>query len=477
MFLKMTAGRLTPAWLAPPRASPRVAATDRGMSMPRLAILAFALMPAVLLPAVLPAQEVTSAMLDNGMQVVVIEDHRAPAVFHSVWYRTGAADEPPGASGAAHFLEHLMFKATDSMEAGELSATVAANGGSDNAATSSDYTYYYQRIAADRLPLVMRMEADRMRGLRLTAADIETERGVVIEERNQRVESNPEALAREQGMAAQYLNHPYGAPVIGWMHELEELDRADVLDFYHLYYAPNNAVLVVAGDVTPGEVMAFAREYFGPVAPSPDLPPRLRPAEPPQRAARHLVFGDPRVAQPSLWRSYLAPERDPGDQHDAAALVYLAELLGGSPFTSVLARDLSYDARIATATSASYQGLSLDRTTFRLGVTPAPGVTLAQAEAAMDDSLARFLEQGVDAARFERLRIQLRASEIYARDNVAGLAQRYGTALTSGLTVEDVQDWPRILQEVRAEDVMRVARAVLVPEQSVTMWVTDGEEN
>lgn len=441
--------------------------------MLRLVILALAL-----LPGLAHAQAVSSAMLDNGMQVVVIEDHRAPAVFHSVWYRTGAADEPPGASGAAHFLEHLMFKATDTLAAGELSATVAALGGSDNAATSADYTYYYQRIAAERLPVVMRMEADRMRNLRLTPEVIATERGVIIEERNQRVENSPDALAREQGMAAQYLNHPYGAPVIGWMHEIEALDSGDVLDFYNLYYSPNNAILVVAGDVTMGEVMAFAREYFGPIAPAPDLPERIRAAEPPQRAARHLTYADARVAQPYLWRSWIAPERNPGDQRDAAALLYLAQLLGGSPFTSALARDLSYDSRIATDTSAGYQGTSLDLTTFRVAVTPAPGVTLAQAEAALDASLARFLDEGIDQAQFERLQVQLRASEIYASDNVAGLAQRYGAALTSGLTIEDVQDWPRILQEVTPADVLRVARAVLVPEHSVTMWVTNGgEEN
>ncbi|MBW7921576.1 MAG: insulinase family protein [Rubellimicrobium sp.] len=439
-------------------------------------MLRFAILVLMVLPALARAQQVTSAFLDNGMQVVVIEDHRAPAIFHSVWYRTGAADEPPGASGAAHFLEHLMFKATDTLAAGELSARVAALGGSDNAATSSDYTFYYQRIAADRLPVVMRMEADRMRNLRLTPDVIDTERGVIIEERNQRVENDPDALAREQGMAAQYLNHPYGAPVIGWMHEIEALGAADVMDFYHLYYSPNNAILVVAGDVTPGEVMAFAREYFGPIPPAPDLPERIRPDEPPQRAARHLLYADARVAQPHLWRTYLAPERNAGDQRDAAALVYLAEILGGSPFTSVLARDLTYDSRIATDTSAGYQGTSLDVTTFRLAVTPAAGVTPEQAEAAMDASLARFLDEGVDPARFERLRTQLRASEIYARDNVAGLAQRYGAALTSGLSVEDVQDWPRILLEVSAADVMRVARAVLVPERSVTTWVTPGEE-
>ncbi len=429
-----------------------------------------------LLPVLAQAQVVTDAVLDNGMEVVVIEDHRAPAVYHSVWYRTGAADEPPGASGAAHLLEHLMFKATGTLAPGELSATVAANGGSDNAATSSDYTFYYQRIAADRLELVMRMEADRMRNLRLTPAEIETERQVVIEERNQRVENNPGALANEQGMAAQYLNHPYGAPVIGWMHEIEQLGYPDVQAFYDLYYSPNNAVLIVAGDVDPDEVLELARIHYGPIAPAPDLPARIRPEEPPQRAARHLVYSDPRVAQARLWRTYLAPQRISGDQRDAAALLYLAQLLGGSPFTSVLARDLSFDSRIASETSASYWGTSLDATTFRVALTPADGISLDQAEAALDASLVRILEEGVDEARFERLKVQLRASEIYAQDNAAGLAQRYGAALASGLTVADVQDWPRVLQEVTEEDVMRMARAVLVPEHSVTVHLVPEEE-
>lgn len=418
------------------------------------------------------AQEVTTGLLDNGMQVVVIEDHRAPVVVHMVWYRTGSADEPPGASGVAHFLEHLLFKATDTMAAGELSATVAANGGSDNAFTSWDYTAYFQRVAADRLDLMMRMEADRMNNLRLTPEDIETERQVIIEERNQRTENNPSALAREQMAAAQYLNHRYGTPVIGWMHEMRQLDMADVLSFYDLYYSPNNAILVVAGDVEPEEVMALAETHYGPIPAEEHLPDRFRPEEPPQRAERRLNYVDPRVGTDYVARSYLAPERDPGAQEDAAALVYLAEILGGSSFTSVLGRALTFDSRIAIFAGAGYSGMSLDDTTFSLTVAPAEGVTLAEAEAAMDAALARFLEEGVDPAQFERIRTQLRAAEIYARDNVEGIANRYGAALTQGLEVRDVQDWPRILQEVTPEDVMDVARRVLDRDNAVTAYVS-----
>ena len=284
-------------------------------------------------------EAVTFFTLENGMDVVVVEDHRAPAVQQMVWYRAGSADEPKGSSGVAHFLEHLLFKATDKMEAGEFSATVAANGGRDNAFTSYDYTAYFQRVAADRLELMMQMESDRMKNIRLTPENISTERDVIIEERNQRTENNPAALFREQKNAAQYLNHRYGTPIIGWMHEMRELDLDDALAFYETYYAPNNAILVVSGDVDPDEVRTLAETYYGPIPANPDLPERIRTQEPPQTAERRLKFKDARVAQPYNSRSYLAPERDSGDHETAAALTILAEILGGGT-TSYLAEKL-----------------------------------------------------------------------------------------------------------------------------------------
>lgn len=438
-------------------------------------LIAFLLLTIV--PAAAVADDaVTTYTLDNGMEVVVIEDNRAPVVVHMVWYRSGSADEPVGASGVAHFLEHLLFKATDTMASGEFSDTVAANGGSDNAFTSYDYTAYFQRVAADRLELMMRMEADRMNNLRLTPEDIETERRVIIEERNQRVENSPGALAREQLRAVQYHNHRYGVPIIGWMHEMEELSMQDALDFYDLHYAPNNAILVVAGDVVPEDVLALAETYYGVIPAEPDLPERYRPQEPPQTAARRVVYEDPRVAQPYVTRTYLAPERDPGDQKRAAALVYLADLLGGSPFTSDLGIALQFDTQTAVYTSAFYSGLSLDDTTFGLVVVPAEGVTLAEAEAAMDQVIADFMAGGIDPERLDSIRTQLRASEIYARDNVQGLARRYGAALTSGLTVEDVQTWPTILQEVTEADIMAAAQDVFDMRQSVTLQVVPNQE-
>jgi zinc protease len=427
-------------------------------------------------PVLTQAEEVTTYQLDNGMDVVVIEDHRAPVVVHMLWYRAGSADEPVGSSGVAHYLEHLLFKATDTVESGEFQRVVAENGGSDNAFTSYDYTGYFQRVAADRLPLMMQYEADRMNNLVLTEEDIVSERGVILEERNQRTENSPNALAREQMRASQFLNHRYGVPIIGWKHEMETLDMDDALSFYDLYYSPNNAILVVAGDVQPDEVLALAQEHYGPIPMEPDLPERFRTQEPPQTAERRLIFEDPRVAQPYITRSYLAPERDAGAQEDAAALTYLADLLGGSPFTSALGIALQFETSTAVYAGAYYDGLNLDDGTFGFTVVPSDGVSLQEAEDAMDAAIVDFLAAGIDPERMEALRTQLKAGEIYARDNVGGLARRYGVALTSGLTVQDVQAWPDILQAVTAEDVLAVAERVLDRNQSVTGWVIPSRE-
>ena len=427
-------------------------------------------------PVLTQAEEVTTYQLDNGMDVVVIEDHRAPVVVHMLWYRAGSADEPVGSSGVAHYLEHLLFKATDTVESGEFQRVVAENGGSDNAFTSYDYTGYFQRVAADRLPLMMQYEADRMNNLVLTEEDIVSERGVILEERNQRTENSPNALAREQMRASQFLNHRYGVPIIGWKHEMETLDMDDALSFYDLYYSPNNAILVVAGDVQPDGVLALAQEHYGPIPMEPDLPERFRTQEPPQTAERRLIFEDPRVAQPYITRSYLAPERDAGAQEDAAALTYLADVLGGSPFTSALGIALQFETSIAVYAGAYYDGLNLDDGTFGFTVVPSDGVSLQEAEDAMDAAIVDFLAAGIDPERMEALRTQLKAGEIYARDNVGGLARRYGVALTSGLTVQDVQAWPDILQAVTAEDVLAVAERVLDRNQSVTGWVIPSRE-
>lgn len=434
---------------------------------------------ALALPA-LPAQaknHVSHFALDNGMEVVVVEDHRAPVVVHMVWYRAGSADEPVGQSGVAHFLEHLLFKGTDVLKPGEFSAIVAKNGGTDNAFTSYDYTAYFQRVAADRLELMMQMESNRMINLRLDESDIATERDVILEERNSRTDNNPSALFNEQKSAALYLNHRYGVPVIGWRHEMEELSLEDALSYYGTYYSPNNAILVVSGDVTPENVRLLADRYYGMIPANPNLPKeRLRSQEPPQTAERRLVFRDARVAQPYVARSYLAPERDSGAQEKAAALAMLADILGGGQ-TSVLARKLQFDQKLVVYAGAGYGGGSLDSTSFDLVVVPSPGVTLQEAEIAMDAVLVEFFQTGVDSEHLKRIKNQLRAAEIYAQDNARGVADRYGRALTQGLTVQDVEEWPAVLQAVTESDIMQAAKEVLVLKHSVTGWLTSEEES
>ncbi|WP_323040261.1 pitrilysin family protein [Gemmobacter sp.] len=435
--------------------------------MRRFLAVVFALWPLV----AVADDRVNSFTLDNGMQVVVIEDHRAPVVVHMVWYRVGAADEVSGESGLAHFLEHLMFKGTTTMAPGEFSKQVAAQGGSDNAFTSWDYTAYFQRVAADRLDMVMGMEADRMANLTLAQGDVDTERNVVLEERATRVESDPGGLFSEQRQATMYLNHPYGRPIIGWRHEIAALGREAALKFYKAHYAPDNAILVVAGDVTTDQVRQLADQHYG-VIPAHGLAKgRERPAEPPQIAERRVILEDDRVGQPYVVRSYLAPSRQSGAQADPAALAVLAQLLGGAGPNSALARALQFDSKIAVQSNAYYDPTGYDHSTFSLVVVPAPGVTLTEAETAMDAALERFLAEGVKPEDFATIMARQRAQQIYALDSTMGVAQRYGTALTSGLTVGDELAWPDVLQSVTPEQVMEVARKVLDRRQSTTGWL------
>ncbi|MCY3983134.1 MAG: pitrilysin family protein [Roseovarius sp.] len=417
--------------------------------------------------------DVAMYRLDNGMDVVVVEDHRAPVAIHMVWYRVGSADEPPGKSGIAHFLEHLMFKGTDELEPGEFSLKVAKTGGTDNAFTSYDYTTYIQRVATEHLESMMRMESDRMVNLVIDKDLVDIERNVVLEERNQRVENNPSALYHEQHMAAQYLNHPYGIPIIGWRREILRIDIDDLRKFYDTHYAPNNATLVVVGDVDPEEIYGLARKYYGEI-PARQVPERGRPLEPGHLAARKLEFGDARIAQPYLTRSYLVPERDSGDQKTAAALTLLAEVLGGGT-TSILNQKLQFDTRTALYAGSYYRGLSLDETTFFITVVPTRETTLEEAEASMDEVLSDFLQNGIDDNHLERVKRQIRASEIYARDSIRGIANRYGRALSSGLTVSDVQAWPDILQSITEKEIMAAAKTVFAGKNSVTGYIMASE--
>ncbi|MEM9778502.1 MAG: pitrilysin family protein, partial [Pseudomonadota bacterium] len=367
---------------------------------------------------------VSTYTLDNGLEIVVIEDHRAPVVTHMLWYRVGSVDEVQGTSGIAHFLEHLMFKGTDELGPGEFSRIVEANGGSDNAFTSFDYTGYFQRVASDRLGLMMKMEADRMRDLVLNEADVLTERQVVIEERTGRVDNDPASLFREQRRAALFLNHPYGRPIIGWRHEMVDLSLEDALEFYQTYYAPNNAILIVAGDVDPDEVLSLAQTHYGPLEPSKNLPERLHPQEPPHLSERRMIFRDARVRQPVMIRDYLAPSRQSGAQEEAASLSLLADLLGGD-VTSHIVQKLKFEEQIALDAGAFYTATGIGPQVFGIFAIPAPGVTLEEVEARLDAAVASFVP---DAEALARAQTRIRASQVYALDRQSSRAQRYGVA-------------------------------------------------
>ncbi len=419
----------------------------------------------LLIAAPLRAQDDTlfgaeSFMLDNGMQVVVIPDHRVPAVTQMVWYKVGSADEEPGRSGIAHFLEHLMFKGTQANPDGAFSYIVARNGGSENAFTSYDYTAYFQNVARDRLELVMELEADRMTGLLITDEDVATEREVVIEERRMRTDNDPGAILSEQVRAAQFFIHPYGWPVIGWQHEIEALEREAVMAFYRRHYAPNNAILVVAGDVTAEELRPLAERIYGAIPPV-DLPERVRPQEPPQLAGRRLVYVDPRVAQPSLQMFYLAPTYGSGSADQAYALEVLAEVLSGST-TSRLYRSLVVDQQIAVSAGAWYDGNAMDRSRFGFWIVPVLDVSIEDAEAALREQIAILLGDGVTEAEVERVKSRMAADLIYARDNVSSIARVYGAWLAVGLTVEEIEAWPERVNAVTVGDVNAAARAILV---------------
>jgi len=439
----------------------------------RGALLGLALFAVQLLPAGAADLQVETFTLKNGMDVVVIPDHRAPIVTHMVWYRVGSADEPRGYSGIAHFLEHLMFKRTKNLKDGEFSKIVAKNGGRHNAFTSYDYTGYYQNVASDRLELMMQLEADRMANLVLRPDDIATERDVIIEERRLRTENNPAALLGEQMMAALYLHHTYGTPVIGWMREMQGLDYDSVLDFYAAHYTPSNAILIVAGDVEADKVRKLARKYYGKIN-GRDVETRVRPVEPPPVAARDVVLTDPRVRQPAWQRIYLAPSYHRSEEGEAEALDVLSELLGGSP-TSRLYQRLVLDAELATEAGSWYTGETYDLGRFGIYAYPVPEAnpelvraSLEGIEREVDAILADLIENGVGQEELERTKSKLVADATYARDSISAMAQIFGRALTTGQSVEDVIAWPDRVKAVTAEQVRDVAARVLEARRSVT---------
>ena len=404
--------------------------------------------------------------LPNGMQVVVVPIPRAPVVVNMLWYRVGAMDEPPARSGLAHFLEHLMFKGTDKLASGEFSAIVSRNGGQENAFTSQDYTGYFQTIARDRLETMLRLEADRMRNLRLTDDEIETERKVVLEERRTRIENDPGARLSEQAEAALYRNHPYRIPIIGWDHEIRALTHEDVRGFYRQWYAPNNVALVLAGDVTVAGVRPLVERYFGTI-PAIDLPTRPAWREPPHEGETRITLRDERVRQPTWSRRVLAPGYVYGQTEYAYPLEVLQEILSGGA-TSRLYRRLVVEEGVAVQAGASYDPVDRGPSMFSLYASPRDGADVQKVEAAMDEEIARLLADGVTADEVARAIQRLQADAVYARDSLHVPANLFGRALSIGMTVADVESWPERIGAVTVDQVNAAARAVLGTESRVT---------
>lgn len=413
----------------------------------------------------------TTFTLDNGLQVVVVENHRNAVVTQMVWYKVGSADEPLGKSGIAHFLEHLMFKGTHEIPVGQFSKMIARVGGHDNAFTSNDYTAYYQVIAADQLDMAMKLEADRMHNLVLDDHNVETELAVVMEERRSRIDNNPAALLSESMEAALYENHPYHRPVIGWAQEIAQLNRQDALDFYGRWYAPNNAILVVAGDVTPDQVRQLAQKWFGSIAPA-DTPKRVRLSEPVQHAERLVTLKDPRVEQPRLTRLFLAPSAHLGNDvlggtETTPALEVLAEILGGGS-SSRLYSDLVVKHKSATAAASWYDPTAWDYSTFGVSIIPRSGVTMEAVQAQLDGHIERILKQGVTEEELRKAKDRLTLGTVYQRDSVQTGAHILGAALASGQSIDSVENWPETIQAVTVQQVNDAAKRVLVRERSVT---------
>jgi len=398
--------------------------------------------------------------LANGMDVVVIPDRRAPVVTHMVYYRNGAADDPIGRSGIAHFLEHLMFKGTERHPDGVFSEIVADLGGQENAFTGHDYTAYYQRVASEHLETVMDLEADRMSNLALDEKQVLSERDVILEERKMHVDADPGAQLYESLQATLFTHHPYGTPIIGWEHEIAKLGREDALAYYRRFYTPENAILIVAGDITEDRVRALAEKTYGTVARRNDAPQRARPQEPPARTERLVTLSDAKVEQPAVYRMYPAPSHPTAPGNDAYALEVLCQLVAGSS-TSVMYKELVVNRGLAVDVSSWYRNDAVDQTYFGLHAAPRDGVDLETLDAAIDALIAQITVEGFADTALARARTRLIADLIYAQDNQAHLARMYGAVLATGGSIADVREWPAKIEAVTMDDIKRVAATYL----------------
>ncbi len=363
-----------------------------------------------------------------------------------------------------------MFKGTTNHKAGEFDAAISAIGGSNNAFTSYDFTAFYETVTPEALGEMMGYEADRMRNLVLNDEVVATERDVILEERRSRIDNSPDALLDEEVNATLYQNQPYRIPVIGWKQEIEKLNRADAKAFYDRYYTPNNAVLVVAGDVAPQTVRQLAEQTYGKLERGPDLPARIRPEEPEQNAARTVTLRDPRVSVPSFSTQWVVPSYHTQKEGEGEALDLLAEILGGGS-RSRLYQQLVVKQGIAASAGASFMGTMLDDTSFTVYATPRGEAGLSDVEAAVDAEVKRIAADGVTADELEKAKDRLVRSMIFARDQQAAMAHIYGMALTTGGSVHDVEEWPERIRKVTADEVEAVAARYLGMDRATTGYL------
>ena len=408
--------------------------------------------------------------LGNGLRVIVKEDHRAPTVVAMVWYKAGSIDEFNGTTGVAHVLEHMMFKGTKAVPSGEYSKLVAAAGGRENAFTSRDMTAYHVQVHKSHLPLAFRLEADRMQNLVLTDEEFAKEIRVVMEERRLRTEDQAQGLVYEQFMATALRSHPYRAPVIGWMSDLENMRAEDAREWYQRWYAPNNALVVVVGDVDPQEVFALAERYFGPLKPK-ALPERKPQDEPAQRGVRRVTVKAPAELS-SLIMGYRAPVlRDPEQDWEPYALEMLAGVLDGNE-AARLNSSLVRGEKIALSVDAGYESTQRGPGMFLVSGTPAAGRTVAELEQALRREFAKVMNEGVSESELKRVRAQVVAAQVFQRDSIVFQARQIGSLEIAGYSHKTIELMIRKLQEVTAAQVQEVARKYLV-DDSLTIAVLD----
>ncbi|NWG85924.1 MAG: insulinase family protein [Hydrogenophilaceae bacterium] len=408
--------------------------------------------------------------LANGMRVIVKTDTRAPVVVSQVWYRAGSMDEGYGETGVAHVLEHMMFKGTPAVPAGEFSKQIAAAGGRENAFTSRDHTAYFQTLQKDRLELALRLEADRMSNLVLAPEEFAKEIQVVMEERRMRTDDEPHSLLYENLMATALQAHPYRHPVIGWMNDLKNMTVADARRWYQRWYAPNNAALVVAGDVEPEQVFALAEKYFGPI-PARALPERKALSEPEQTGMKRVVTRAP-AKLPYLLMAWPAPKlNDPARDWEPYALQVLAGVLDGNA-SARLSQRLVRERKLATEVGAGYDETARGPVQFMVDATPAEGRSVDEVMAALKQELARVQREGIAEQELQRVKAQVLASQVFQRDSLFYQAMQIGQWTTAGLDYRLLDQRFERIRAVTAEQVREVARRYLIDDK-LTLAVLD----